>query len=449
MNKRSATFRGHALFTAVPLVGHLNPLLVQAEELASRGWRVTVVSMEEMRRHVEGRPGVNFIGLAGTMEGSAEQREAFTMGPSFMKTTLWVFRWLCQAGWAVFYDGVLEVLRRDRPDVVVADFATFAGVDAAETVGVSCVVNNPDVLTLLPTRMLPPAHDVPLFLFGQSVHELGRSSRLLQPLRRLFSAWATTLTAGRFLNASRRSRQLPPVDFHRRLSNKLVLVNSAFGLEYSRPLPPLIQLVGPMVAKEEESLPDELSAWLEAGPPVIYVNMGTAAVPSPDFLRKLQSGLHSTEFRVLWVVRPSQQAALSDMPANIRIEPWVSSQLAVLRHSNVRAFVSHCGINSVHESMHAGTPIVGIPLFGDQMDMALRVRDASVGLLLQKHLFTAEDLRSTVLRVSRDSSFLRNIPAIQSSFELAGGVRRAADLIEQAALAGTSHYQAGWGAVPS
>lgn len=35
-------------------------------------------------------------------------------------------------------------------------------------------------------------------------------------------------------------------------------------------------------------------------------------------------------------------------------------------HPKVVAFVTHCGGNSVTEAIHSGTPMVAIPLFGDQ-----------------------------------------------------------------------------------
>jgi UDP:flavonoid glycosyltransferase YjiC (YdhE family) len=104
-------------------------------------------------------------------------------------------------------------------------------------------------------------------------------------------------------------------------------------------------------------------------------------------------------------------------------------------------FVSHCGINSVHESLHAGTPIVGIPMFADQRDMAIRVQDAGAGLFLNKTCFTSEDLKSAITKVMNNGSFRKNIPALQSSFKLAGGVKRAADLIEQFVAVGAAHYR--------
>jgi UDP:flavonoid glycosyltransferase YjiC (YdhE family) len=45
----------------------------------------------------------------------------------------------------------------------------------------------------------------------------------------------------------------------------------------------------------------------------------------------------------------------------------------------MRAFISHCGLNSVVEAVKAGIPLICIPLFGDQLNSeALASRGAAV-----------------------------------------------------------------------
>jgi polyene glycosyltransferase len=255
---------------------------------------------------------------------------------------------------------------------------------------------------------------------------------------RFLGATVVELTLGRQLSRLRRSRGLSPCRLVDRPRGVLVMTNSAFGLEYSRPLPPHLQMVGPMLDDALEApLPGELQDWLDQGPPVVFVNLGTFARADGSLTQRIAGGLVSDQFRALWVRRDgASRLPAGVLPGSVRVAPWVASQVGVLAHPNVRVFVSHCGINGVHEALHAGTPIVGIPLFADQYDMALRVLDAGAGLMLHKERFSPAELRRSIETVLREERFRRNIPAIQASFRLAGGVKRAADLIEHAAAFG-------------
>lgn len=292
--------------------------------------------------------------------------------------------------------------------------------------------------------LLPAAPGVPLLFSGRSIRTVNALDRLLSPTLRLLGSTAFDLTLGAHLNRLRRTRGLGSRRMTRRLANVLVMTDSAFGLEYNRPLPPLLQMVGPMLDDPTRTtLPDALRVWLDSGPPVVFVNMGTLARPEASVLERIASGLESTEFRGLWVQRGSTPPTI---PSNVRVESWVASQIGVLAHPNVRVFVTHCGVNSVHESLYAGTPIVGVPMLADQRDMAMRVEDAGVGLCLDKQHMTAAALRQAIHRVLHEPAFTAHIAPIQSSFALAGGVRRAADLIEHAAVVGVAHYAAGWSA---
>ncbi|OWM83203.1 hypothetical protein CDL15_Pgr011885 [Punica granatum] len=48
-----------------------------------------------------------------------------------------------------------------------------------------------------------------------------------------------------------------------------------------------------------------------------------------------------------------------------KIVPW-TPQLAVLRHRSVGVFVTHCGWNSLVESITGGVPLTGRPFLWDQ-----------------------------------------------------------------------------------
>ena len=47
----------------------------------------------------------------------------------------------------------------------------------------------------------------------------------------------------------------------------------------------------------------------------------------------------------------------------LRVSRWIPSQLALLQLPTLRLFVSHCGINSAHEALFFGVPLLCIPLF--------------------------------------------------------------------------------------
>jgi polyene glycosyltransferase len=430
-----------ALFAAIPLLGHINPLLAQAAELRRRGWEVHLASTEEVHRAVQAQaPDVEFVSLGGDPNGPnalPDLQTSVAARSDFLSGTVDIMRWV-NTLWPVMFDGLITCMRGLAPDIAVVDMVSTAGMDAAECLGIPLVVNNADLLTTISVAVLPPAPRVPLLFSGRSISQIGTLQRVLNPAHRIIGTVAVDLTLGRQLNVLRRSRGLRPKRLTRRLANRLVMTNSAFGLEYSRPLPPLLQMVGPMLDFESppQPLPDELTHWLDEGPPVVFINLGTFARAGGALTERIAGGLQSDKYRALWVLRGPRP----DIPRNVRVEQWVTSQVSVLAHPNVGAFVSHCGVNSVHESLFAGTPVIGTPLLADQHDMALRVVDAGVGVLLDKRTFRSADLRASIHDVLRSDGYPRAIPAIQSSFRLAGGVKRAADLIEHVAAFGMAHF---------
>jgi UDP:flavonoid glycosyltransferase YjiC (YdhE family) len=425
----------YALFTAIPLVGHVNPLLRQAEELRRRGWRVALAATSNMAAHVAAEaPDVPFVDLGplGAIEQDLRRdQERASLDRAFARGTLGIVRGL-MAVWPVMFDGLSASIARDRPDVMVVDLFTAAGVCAADAAGIPAVIHDADLLGAVSVKLLPPADHLPFLFSGRSRREVGAGQRVFGPVVRAVGAALTSLTIGRDLNAQRRRRGLPAVDIHERLRGRTIVVMGAFGLEYERPLPANIVMAGGMLPAAVPPLPPDLARWLAEGPPVVYCNLGTLVVTPPRQLEKMAEAFSvDAGRRVLWVLRP--RGRWPAVAAHVRLMEWGPPPLSVLGHPNVHLFVSHCGINSVHESVAAGTPMVGLPMFADQRDMAVRVQDAGAGLWLDKHDFTAGALAAAIERAATDRRFREVMPGLQRAQAAAGGAARAADLIAAAA----------------
>ena len=67
------------------------------------------------------------------------------------------------------------------------------------------------------------------------------------------------------------------------------------------------------------------------------------------------------EQRVVW----KWEREMEDVPSNVLISPWLP-QPALLAHPKVVVFLTHGGAGSLQETICHRTPIVGIPVHGDQ-----------------------------------------------------------------------------------
>jgi len=137
------------------------------------------------------------------------------------------------------------------------------------------------------------------------------------------------------------------------------------------------------------------------------------------------------DHHVLWKLPADQQALLpGGLGDHIRLEEWVPSQLAVLAHQNVRAFVTHGGGNGLHEGIYFGKPLLVMPFWLDCYDLAARAADAGVGLAIDRppH-FTSSEVSGKVRRLLDEGQFAERSRYWGERLREAGGVGRAADLI--------------------
>ncbi|KAF7074672.1 hypothetical protein CFC21_079508 [Triticum aestivum] len=112
--------------------------------------------------------------------------------------------------------------------------------------------------------------------------------------------------------------------------------------------------------------------WLDSKPDrsVVYVCFGSLAPVSDAQLRELALGLEASGRPFLWVVRAEKWTPPEGWEERVRgrglmVTTW-APQTAILGHQAVGAFVTHCGWNSVLETVAAGVPVMTWPLVFEQ-----------------------------------------------------------------------------------
>ncbi|KOM57510.1 hypothetical protein LR48_Vigan11g054300 [Vigna angularis] len=144
----------------------------------------------------------------------------------------------------------------------------------------------------------------------------------------------------------------------------------------------------------------EIVEWLnrQEEESVVFVSLGSGYTMSGEEIKEMALALELSENKFVWSLRPSVNKAGHDhyltagdetgsttstvsnveksdlfpdeyhriQRNGIVITDW-APQLDILKHPSIGGFVSHCGWNSVMESVSCGVPIVGLPIFADQM----------------------------------------------------------------------------------
>lgn len=139
--------------------------------------------------------------------------------------------------------------------------------------------------------------------------------------------------------------------------------------------------------------------WLDKQEPqsVAYVSFGTLAALERDELFALAHVLKECRITYLWSLGDKLKENLPDgflerTSAHGMVVPW-APQIEVLGHPSVGTFVTHCGSNSVYESIASGVPMICRPFFGEQRMVGRMVTEAwEVGMRVDNGVMTEEGL---------------------------------------------------------
>ena len=113
----------------------------------------------------------------------------------------------------------------------------------------------------------------------------------------------------------------------------------------------------------------DCTGWLDKKPPnsVLYVSFGSYAHISKHELQEIAFGLLQSGVSFVWALRPDVVSSNDTNPLPLGFEddikdqglivPWCN-QKTVISHPSIGGFLTHCGWNSILESIWCGVPLV-------------------------------------------------------------------------------------------
>ncbi|XP_069675718.1 UDP-glucosyltransferase 2-like [Periplaneta americana] len=194
----------------------------------------------------------------------------------------------------------------------------------------------------------------------------------------------------------------------------LILVNSHFSVNTPRPVLPTFLEIGGLHIKSNGKLPQDLQTYLdEAKDGVIYFSMGSI-IRSETFtetkLRAFIDAFSQLPQSVLW-----KTGNISGLPDNVKTAAWLP-QLEVLKHPNVRVFITHGGLLGTQEAIYAGVPMVGIPVILDQPLNIMNCVSKGVAVQLDYDSITTENVLKALNKVLHDPSYRTNAKRLSQLF---------------------------------
>jgi hypothetical protein len=388
-----------------PAHGHVNPTLPVVQELVQRGEQVIYYDTEEFRPQIE-RTGAIFRPYPITGMTSAEI-SALLQNGNLARVTLLIAR-----NTERVLPFVLDELARERPDLVVFDALALWGKMAA---------------TLLNLRSVA---SIPIFVF-----EGAQESQMAPREFLLLMGRALPLLPGMLAARRRLIRRYGKAAFPSRpifpLRGGLNLVYTARELNPDTPLiNETFRFVGPSINPQtrDEDFPFDVLGHGK----VVYISLGTIHTLHLEFFHQCFEafGDYPAQF-ILSAGRDTDIEALGAIPSNFIVRPSVP-QLEVLQHADV--FITHGGMNSIHEGLFYGAPLILIPHQIEQLFNARCVEARGAGLVIGDKLgrgsVTASELRQALDAVLSQPRYREAALEVQKTLRATGGYLQAADEIQ-------------------
>lgn len=382
------------VFFCIPAHGHTNPTLEVVDELVKRGHEVWYYSYTPFREKIESL-GAKFIACDDyDTEQKLEPKDAVRIGKDLAFST----QVLVDTTLALD-DMVCRNMQELKPDCIVADSMAVWGKAVALKLGI------------------PFVSSTTTFAFNQYSAKIMKQS-IGQLFGMIFSMPKINKNIKRLQDKGYPVKSVLDIIQNDNQTNTIVYTSPEFQ-PCSETFSDKYTFVGPSIRPVTEEID-------KAKEKLIYISMGTVVNDSLALYKKCISAFADTTYQVIMSVGNLIHIEdLGDIPENISVKSFVD-QIAVLNKADV--FLSHCGMNSVNESLYYQVPLVMYPQTSEQAGVAARVEQLGAGIRLEK--ISSNAIREAIEQVMNTSSYRENAAAISEGFKRCSGAKGAADKIE-------------------
>jgi MGT family glycosyltransferase len=393
----------------IPAAGHVNPSLPLVKELVQRGEEIVYANTAEYRAKIEAT-GARFVEYPDMSKLIRLVHQDAGEGniPRNMRDLVRVS--------SDIFPFVLILIEREKPDFLIYDALASWGKVAAQKLKLASV-------SLISTFAISPAAPPPMPM-SMLLDTVGKMLAVMP------SYWADAIKF-------RSEHGVFPVFLVDAVMStgdmNLVFTSKEFQPAADK-FGKNFKFVGSQIAPRADK--SDFPFEKLTGSPLVYISLGTIA-QNPDFIRQCFEifGGENGQF-ILSAGKSANIAELGEVPDNFLVFPYVP-QLDVLQR--VDAFITHGGLNSIHEGLTYGVPMVAVPQQVEQAVVALEIQKHGAGIAVgAKPPFGKVDsaeLKAALAKVLASPSYAENAKKLGATLSSAGGVQRAADEIQAFAKA--------------
>ena len=379
------------VFFNIPAYGHTNPTLGVVKELVSRGHQVWYYSYNVMRKEIESA-GATFISCDDyDTEQKLSEKDATRVG----KDLAFSAKILVDTTLALD-EKVSKEMAELKPDCIVADSMALWGKAVALKLGI------------------PFVSSTTTFAFNK------HSARIMKQgigdlLKMIFTSPKTSKEVKRLKAKGYPVKNILDIIGSDDNTNTIVYTSPEFQ-PCSETFSEKYAFVGPSIRPATDEIEKNRDK-------LIYISMGTVNNDMMSFYKQCISALTYTDYQVIMSVGNIVSIEeFGKLPENISVFSHVD-QIAVLKQADV--FLSHCGMNSVSESLYFGVPLVMLPQTSEQKGVAERVFQLGAGVKLDKSVYVL----SAINEILEDNTYKENALKIADGFKNSSGAKGAADKI--------------------